>query len=222
MRVQLPAFILLLLVAMPAGAEDYAALCHAEAQRGQIKACEKAIAATPMDPELHALLGHAFFAKGLYQEGLQALRLAIRKSHGSPSYRYRFAGFAALVNEYAQAAEELELAVKDDANDVKAWSLLADCYRSLKDQPQVLRTSRQAAELGDPAEAYLLGMRYGNGDGLPADYKEEQRWLEKSARSGHVGAMQELALLYSTGRPGIPPNHTKQKYWEDAARKATR
>lgn len=221
MRLWLPV-LLLLLAALPASAEDYAALCRSEAQRGQIKPCQKAIAATPRDPELHALLGHAYFANGLYLEGLDALRTAIAKSNGAPAYRYRFAGFAALVNEYEQAARELELAVSDDANDVKAWALLADCYRSLKDQPQVLRASQHAAELGDPAEAYLLGMRYGNGDGVPADYKEEQRWLEKAARGGHVGAMQELALLYLTGRPGIPPSHAKQKYWDDAARKAVR
>lgn len=206
----------------PAMAEDYAALCRDEAMRGLTRACQKAIAGNPKDPELHALLGQAYFASGFYAEGLQALRAAIAASNGAAAYRYRFAGFAALINEYPQAAQELEMAVADDPNDMKAWSLLADSYRFMKDKVQALRASRHAAELGDPAEAYALATRYGSGDGMPADYAEELRWLEQSARSGYVAAMQELALFYATGRPGIPPDRHRQQYWENAARAATR
>lgn len=209
----------LLLLTLPAAAEDYAALCREEAQRGLTKACQKAIAASPRDPELHALLGHAYFASGLYSEGLQALHNAIAASNGAAAYRFRFAGFAALINEYPQAARELELAVADEPRNLKAWTLLADCYRYMKDQPQALRAGRKAAELGDPAEAYILASRYNSGDGVTADPAEELRWLERAARAGYVAAMQDLARLYADGRPGIPPDADKRKYWEKKARK---
>ncbi|WP_341898300.1 hypothetical protein [Ferrovibrio terrae] len=208
----------LLLASAPATAEDYAAQCQEQAQRGLTKACEKAIAANPKEPELHALLGHAHFASGAYAEGLQALRAAIAASGGAAAYRYRFAGFAALINEYAQAADELELAVIAAPNDVKIWTLLADCYRYMKNAEQALRAGRQAAELGDAAEAYILASRYNSGDGVVVDPKEELRWLERSARAGYVAAMLDLAQLYADGRPGIPADPAKRKYWKDKVR----
>jgi TPR repeat protein len=209
-----------LLLALPvAAAEDHAAQCREDAQRGLTKACQKAIAANPQDPELHALLGHAYFASGFYAEGLQALRDAIAASGGSAAYRYRFAGFAALINDYPQAARELELAVADEPDSLKAWTLLADCYRYMKDQKQALRAGRKAAELGDAAEAYLLASRYNSGDGVGIDPAEELRWLERAARAGYVAAMQDLALLYAEGRPGIPADPAKRKYWDDKARR---
>lgn len=210
----------LLCLALPAAAQDLTASCREEAQRGLTKACEAAIARQPRDPVLHSLLGEAYFASGFYGEGLKAFRQAIALSNGKAEYRYRYAGYAALINEYPQAAAELELLVKDEPKHVKAWSLLADCYRYMKDKPQAVRAGRKAAELGDAAEAYALGVRYGNGDGVPADVKEELRWLERAAQSGYVAAMQELARLHAEGRPGLPPDAEKQRQWEDAARKA--
>lgn len=210
----------LLCLALPAAAQDLTASCREEAQRGLTKACEAAIARQPRDPALYSLLGEAHFASGFYGDGLQAFRQAIALSNGKAEYRYRYAGYAALINEYPQAAAELELLVKDEPNHVKAWSLLADCYRYMKDKPQAVRAGRHAAELGDPAEAYALGVRYGSGDGVAPDMREELRWLERAASSGYVAAMQELARLYAEGRPGLPPDAAKQRQWEDAARKA--
>lgn len=210
---------LLLLASLPAmAAEDYAAQCQEQAQRGLTSACEQAIAANPQDAELRALLGHAHFASGAYAEGLQALRAAVTVSGGAAAYRYRFAGFAALINEYAQAAEELELAVMTAPNDVKIWTLLADCYRYMKNPKQALRAGRQAAELGDPAEAYILASRYNSGDGVAVDPEQELRWLERSAKAGYVAAMLDLAQLYADGRPGIPADPAKRKYWKDKVR----
>jgi TPR repeat protein len=207
-------------VALPAAAQDLAASCRAEAQRGLTQACQAAIAREPRDPALHALLGEAYFASGFYGDGLQAFRQAIMVSNGAAEYRYRYAGYAALINEYPQAAAELELLVKTEPDHVKAWTLLADCYRYMKDKPQAVRAGRRAAELGDAAEAYALGVRYGSGDGVPADVREELRWLERAAKNGYVAAMQELARLYAEGAPGLPADPVKQRQWEDAARKA--
>jgi len=213
-----------LLLAFPAfsqgGMEDAPALCRSEAERGLTAACERAIVAYPQDAELHALLGQAYFASGFYPEGLQALRQAIRVSKGDPSYRYRFAGFAALVNEYPQAIKELELAVQTTPDDVRLWGLLATCYRYIKDVPQALLAGRRAAELGDPAEAYAMAGRYTSGDGVPVNPGEELRWLEKAAKGGYIAAMLDLARLYADGRPGIPPDPARYKYWKDKARRS--
>jgi len=206
--------------ALPATAQDLPALCREEAQRGLTKACEAAIARQPHEPALYSMLGEAHFASGFYGDGLKAFRQAIAVSQGAAEYRYRFAGYAALINEYPQAAAELELLVKTDPDHVKAWALLADCYRYMKNKPQAVRAGRRAAELGDPAEAYALGVRYGSGDGVPVDVRQELRWLEQAAKGGYVAAMQELARLYAEGQPGLAPDAAKQRQWEDAARKA--
>lgn len=223
----LPAIAALLLV-LPAfnpawgqgGMEDAPALCRSEAERGLTAACERAIVAHPQDAELHALLGQAYFASGFYPEGLQAFRQAIRVSKGDPAYRYRFAGFAALVNEYPQAAKELELAVESTPNDVRFWSLLANCYRYMKDTPKALQASQRAAELGDPAEAYAMAGRYTSGDGVPVNPTEELRWLEKAAKGGYIAAMLDLARLYADGRPGIPPDPARYRYWKEKVRQS--
>jgi TPR repeat protein len=214
------AILLLTALPVPAATQDLKSQCRSEAERGVMTACERAISIAPNDPELHALLGQAYFAGGFYTEGLRAFRQAIETSHGDPAYRYRFAGFAALINDYPQAAEELERAVVDAPGKVRYWVLLADCYRYMKNASGALKAGRRAAELGDPSEAYMLAMRYGSGEGLPADHGEELRWLEKSASAGYVAAMQELARFYADGRPGMPPNPAKRKYWEAAAKKA--
>lgn len=212
----------LLLFAVPAAAQDWAARCRAEAPRGLTAGCQKALESNPRDPELHALLGQAYFAASFYGEGLQSFREAIAVSNGAPEYRYRFAAFAALINEYVQAADELELAVAAKPKDVKAWTLMADCYRYMKNDAKALRAGRAAAELGDPAEAYALAARFATGKGVARDPKEELRWLEKAARSGYVAAMQDLAELYKDGRPGVPADAAKQRYWDDAVRAATK
>lgn len=214
-----PLITAVLLLSLPAQAQDASVLCRSEAERGQTTACQNAIATNPQDAELHALLGQAYFASGLYMEGLQALRRAVQVSNGDPAYRYRFAGFAALVNEYPQAVAELEQAVSVVHDDVRMWTLLADCYRYMKDAPAAQKAGRRAAELGDPAEAYTLALRYNSGKGMPADPVQELRWLERAANGGYVAAMQDLASLYKHGRPGIPPDPVKMKYWKDTAKK---
>lgn len=211
----------LVLLAGSAAAQDWPSRCRDEALRGLTAACERAIEAQPSDPELHALLGQAYFARGEYRDGLEILRQAIAASNGAPEYRYRFAGYAALINEYEQAAAELGPALAARPDDARSWALLADCYRFMKDGPRALQASRRAAELGDPAEAYALAGQYASGDGVARDAKLEQSWLERAARSGYVAAMQDLASLYGTGRPGIPRDPAKQRYWEMAARQAT-
>lgn len=209
----------ILLAGMPVVAGEYVEACRDEAQRGLTTACQKAITANPKDAELHALLGHAYFASGFYAEGLQALQEAITVSKGAPAYRYRYAGFAALINEYPKAAAELELTVVDEPRNLKAWTLLADCYRYMKDKPQALRAGRKAAELGDPAESYLLAERYNSGDGVSVDAAEELRWLERSAKAGYAAAIQDLVRFYADGRPGMPPDAAKRNYWQRKAKK---
>lgn len=211
--------LILSLLTLSAAAQDDAALCREEAQRGQVKACQKAIALTPRDPDLHALLGQAYFASGLYHQGLEALRDAVIASNGATEHRYRYAGFAALINDYPKAAQELELIVAAEPGHLKAWMLLADCYRYMKNKPEAQRAGRKAAELGDPAEAYILAARYNNGEGVKVDPVEELRWLERSAKAGYAAAIQDLVRFYTDGRPGMPPDTAKRDYWQRKAKK---
>src|SRR3546814_4779106 len=107
------------------------------------RSCETALETRPHDPELHALRGEAYFASGFYGEGLQSLQAAIEASGGAADYRYRFAGFAALINEFTQATDELERVVAVRPQDVRAWALLAVCYRFMKDDARALHRSEE-------------------------------------------------------------------------------
>jgi hypothetical protein len=54
-----------------------------------------------------------------------------------------------------------------------------------------------AAEAGDAAAQYNLGLRYREGDGVPANRTESVRWLRKAASHRNQPAKLALQMLAS-------------------------
>ena len=63
----------------------------------------------------------------------------------------------------------------------------------------------RAAEQGDIAAQYELGVRYVNGDGVATDYSAAARWFGEAARNGNDEARQQLAFMASVGVGPLRP-----------------
>ena len=69
---------------------------------------------------------------------------------------------------------------------LRTWFL--EAYRKMRSPDAPLNRCRAAAERGDAAAQFELGMRYVFGLGLPSDRGEGERWLRKAADQGHETA----------------------------------
>lgn len=79
-----------------------------------------------------------------------------------------------------------------------------------------VRRLRQAAEAGDAAAQYRLGVMHGNGDGVPLDPSGAAAWIERAAQQGHVEAQNTLAWLYANGH-GVTQDDAAARRWYLAA-----
>ncbi len=55
-------------------------------------------------------------------------------------------------------------------------------------------------------------MAYGDGDGVPKDYKEAVRWYRKAAEQGDADAQDSLGSLYANG-DGVPHDYKEAVKW---------
>lgn len=78
---------------------------------------------------------------------------------------------------------------------------------------------RNAAAKGDPAAAFIIGVKYTEGDGIDADLSEAAKWYQKAADKGLAPAQYRLASLYEKGR-GVDQDIAKAKEWYSRAAEA--
>lgn len=216
------AFLLALLLTLPASAADWAASCDAGMRRGDLSACEAAARESPKDPARLRLLANAYFHDGRYEESIAVFRAAIRQAPEVAELHFEFSGLLSLLGDMAGAIPEAEAAVGIDPAHRRAWALLAICYNSAGRPDLALQASERAAELGDAREAFAMAQHYALGRGVPRDPYQAAEWLERAASGGHVEAMHELADLYEKGRPGFAANAAKARQWRNRAAQAGR
>ena len=70
----------------------------------------------------------------------------------------------------------------------------------LKDEAEAVRWYRLAAEQGDAAAQFNLGLMYANGEGVLKDEAEAVRWYRKAVEQGYAGAQLNLGVMYATAR----------------------
>ncbi|MBO0345427.1 SEL1-like repeat protein [Roseibium sp. CAU 1637] len=78
---------------------------------------------------------------------------------------------------------------------------------------------RTAAARGDAAAAFLVGVKYTEGQGVPANLEEAAKWYQRSAEQGLAPAQYRLASLYEKGR-GTERNRIKARDWYTKAAEA--
>jgi hypothetical protein len=69
-----------------------------------------------------------------------------------------------------------------------------------------------AAEQGNAAARYSLGVAYQNGQGVPQEYAEAVKWYRMAAEQGHAAAQYDLGVAYSNGQ-GVPRDYSRSYFW---------
>jgi TPR repeat protein len=67
------------------------------------------------------------------------------------------------------------------------------------DSNQAFTDMQKAAEKGDAASQYSLGVMYERGRGVPQDYVKAVEWYQKAADQGYAKAQYGLGLMYDNG-----------------------
>lgn len=78
---------------------------------------------------------------------------------------------------------------------------------------------RSAAASGNPAAEFLVGVKYTEGEGVPADLEKAAVWYQKAANKGLPPAQYRLASLYEKGR-GVEQDTAKARAWYSQAAQA--
>lgn len=76
---------------------------------------------------------------------------------------------------------------------------------------------RAAANRGDPAAAFEIGVRYAEGKGVATNYEEAAKWYERAANGGIVPATFRLGALYEKGLGTKKDIETARRYYMQAA-----
>ena len=88
---------------------------------------------------------------------------------------------------------------------VRAWA----CRRNIG---QAAKWFREAAEQGDPAAQFNLGVLYETGQGVPQNYAEAVKWYHAAAEQGEPQAQFNLGVFYETGQV-VPQNYEEAVKW---------
>ena len=75
-----------------------------------------------------------------------------------------------------------------------------------------------AAKAGSVVAETVLGLKYLDGNGIPANEAEAARWLERAAKQGQPVAEYRLGTLYERGH-GVPSDAKQAATWYEAAAK---
>ena len=71
---------------------------------------------------------------------------------------------------------------------------------------------KKAADQGRADAQYNLGFMYDNGEGVPEDDAEAERWYCKSAEQGYVLAQYYFGIKYANGY-GVPEDNAEAARW---------
>ncbi|MCX7308260.1 MAG: hypothetical protein NTZ72_10085 [Afipia sp.] len=82
----------------------------------------------------------------------------------------------------------------------------------------VLRT---AANKGDPAAAYEIGIRFAEGKGVAVNYEEAAKWYERASRGGIVPAIFRLGNLHEKGLGTKKDVDIARRYYMQAAERGS-
>lgn len=83
---------------------------------------------------------------------------------------------------------------------------------SRDEQQQRIAKYRKAAEQGDPAAQFIMGLVYFDGRGVAQDDRQAEAWYRKAAEQGYASAQVNLGLMYFFGR-GVSKDDQQAVAW---------
>jgi TPR repeat protein len=107
---------------------------------------------------------------------------------------------AAAKDKDSQLRQAAQQSLKNLGLDPVPESLPTGTEDSKQDDQGPIARLRKAAEQGEAAAQYHLGVQYANGRGVRKDDLDAARWLRKAADQGHALAQKKLKELVAAGR----------------------
>lgn len=86
------------------------------------------------------------------------------------------------------------------------------------DSGSAVQWFERAAEAGNAAAQFQLGLLHLEGEGVDENAELAARWFELAAEQGHVAAQNNIGSLYETGR-GVEQSYTRAFEWYERAAK---
>ena len=80
------------------------------------------------------------------------------------------------------------------------------------DYAEAVRFMSVAAEAGDVAAEYNLGIAYASGTGTERDYGQSIKWFRRAADQGAAPAQFNLGVIYQRGL-GVPQDYAEAAKW---------
>jgi len=203
-----------------AWAEDWAARCTQDVEKGNIKACQKAVAEAPKNPVLRRHYARTMTFRGLYQSAIDQYRIITQIRPNDPRSWYDYGYSLAFARRYRESVQPLEKAIKLNKSYIAALRILAIAYATEKKPAKVFRTTLDMARIGDRIAQFEVSIFYQDAYGTARDEAKSFQWLVKAAESGHIGAMDRLVRVYQNGALGQAKSDRKAEFWAIQARRA--
>lgn len=84
------------------------------------------------------------------------------------------------------------------------------------DYPKALAIFLKLASQGNPVAQFNLGVMYKNGQGVPQDAGEAEKWYRLAAEQGYAPAQNNLGTIYEEGQ-GVPQDAREAVKWYSLA-----
>lgn len=110
--------------------------------------------------------------------------------------------------QVAQAEVEVKRESSKSSDEVQAGR---EAYRN-QDYKAALKELMPLAEKGNMNAQYYMGLMYANGDGVPKDPEEAERWFMKFSEQLGMGAKFNLGVMYYQGK-SVPQDYQKAIDW---------
>jgi TPR repeat protein len=180
--------------------QQVTALRHALAKREEAAARERR-----MYRQLISAVGALMFASGLavglYHAQIKETLIGLWESNAE-------AGYAAYrKGKYKTALEFLRpIAEGGDARAQRTLGLIyyGGGHGVQRDDAKAVKWLHLAAEQGEAAAEFNLGVIYAEGRGVPQDNAEAEKWYRLAAEQGNAPAEYNLGLWYAKGLGGSP------------------
>lgn len=95
---------------------------------------------------------------------------------------------------------------------------LANIMDQAQQDEDAVKWFQKAADQGDPAGEYGLGLMYGKGEGVKQDNAKALDYVTRAAEKNYSDAVFALAAVYTQGGFGLQPDAEKGALWTARAK----
>ena len=155
-----------------------------------------------------------------YEDAIATYITIAEQTPQDPRSHYDVAGIMVFLRMYNEALPRIERAIALDRGNVLYHELAALSYMQMERFEEAFVATRNGAELGDIKAMYTLSGMYEHGRGTSPSPNKALHWLERAARSGHMGAMDAMSRVYRDGLYGQVPDPEREQRWRRTLQRA--